>query len=144
MVFAIFSCDPPDENESANDNLTGTWHDLNDYKGVRQNHATGEIDSVSFPNILYHFNANGKYTVENEVPWGLPADGTWELDENTNVITFHPDQPFDKLGIAPTYKFEIISLTEDLLKVNYSFLSPPLKEGQDTIKMNMIRTFEKL
>lgn len=138
-VFILFSC-----SETARVNtevIWGTWHDVHTYEG--EVISGGITDTVSYPNILYHFYENGTYKVENEVPWGLPSDGVCQYDEGSKVLRMIPDTPDEELGLNRTFAFEVLSVSESKLEVMYKYWSAPLEEGSDTIKFAFYRQFER-
>lgn len=139
IAVILFSCS--DSTELDNSIIWGTWHDVESYAGITQ--VNGQIDSVSYPNILYHLFEDGRYEVENELPWGLPSNGVWQLDEESQLVTLIPDTPDEEIGIDRTYKFEVLSLSEFELEVMFKYWGAPLEEGQDPIEFEIYRKFEK-
>lgn len=139
IAVILFSCS--DSTELDKSAIWGTWHDVESYKGITQ--VNGQIDSVSYPNILYHFFEDGSYEVENEIPWGVPSNGVWQFDEESQLITIIPDTPDKEIGIDRTYKFEILSLSASELKVMFKYWGAPLVEGNDPIELEFYRKFEK-
>lgn len=138
-VVLLFSCS--DSTELDRSNIWGTWHDIESYNGVTN--VNGQIDSVSYPNILYHLYEDGRYEVENELPWGVPSNGVLEYDEQNELVIFTPELVNEELGISRTYKFEVLSLSDSELEVMFKYWGAPLEEGQDPIEFEIYRKFEK-
>ncbi len=139
LVVLLLSCSHSTETESGL--LLGTWHDLSSYDGVVV--KDGQVDSVSYPNIMYSFFENGHYSIQNELPWAVPSDGEWQFSEKEKVITLVPDTNDEELGLNRTYKFEVISLSESELEVTFKYWGAPLEEGGEPIEIQFYRKFEK-
>ena len=141
-LVTVLSCS---DNLQVNDNLIfGTWHDVEPYEESIWLGNDGQRDTLSYPNILYHFFEDGTYEVENEIPWGLVENGVWQIDECTQIITFIPDIPNEVPIGDRTFKFEILSLSETELEVMYHYYGAPLEADLEPVEFSFYRKFEKL
>ncbi len=133
---------------SENDNLSGiekfygTWKDEFSYNGVAE--VNGVVDSVSYPNIIYKLLDDGRYETIDEIPWGLPVNGKWDYDELSETITFMPDTHDEELGLKRSYKWHIISVSDQTLEVMFKYWGTTLEEGADTVQFEFYRKFIKL
>lgn len=130
--FVFNSCDNQ-ELDMQEVTIIGTWEDVNEYQ------TTIIVDGVEQPQIhskiQYEIKENGTFTVsDNDIPSGLHNDGTWVLNEETNILQFKESLDPSLPIVNQSTEWHILQLNATTLEVDYTF-------KQDSIQG--IPSFEK-
>lgn len=139
LISNSFGC----SDSSISPQIYGKWHDLSDHPTkVTKN---GVVTHETYPNIFYTFHENNTYTTEGEFLSGIVDDGTFQLSNGDQKITFITNR-FSQdslLGLIRRYEWDILVIQEDYLKVIYSYKSI-LPGVEKPIEFNFVREFKRV
>ncbi|MFZ1705389.1 MAG: hypothetical protein WAT79_13660 [Saprospiraceae bacterium] len=139
LISNSFGC----SDSSITPQIYGKWHDLSDYP--TQVTRDGIVTYETYPNIFYTFFENDTYTTEGEFEIGVVDDGTFQLSNSNQIVTFMTIKSSQDslLGIYHSYEWEIIELQEEYMKVYYTYKAI-LPGIEDPIELSMLREFERV
>ena len=72
--------------------------------------------------MTYHINEDGTYTIDDEYPFGIPLDGEWSFDEETEILELKPKpKNLEESALVQNLQFtwKILSIDDLNLEVEF-------------------------
>ncbi len=139
--------------------IFGNWKDTHDYP-ISYFDANGDSVFSKFPNIIYHIEKDGSYSIENEVPLGIPCNGNFSFlkkavtfrhlcsnNETVPIIGLDGKARFKNFSDASTLlilSWDLLTLNENEMEVNFIYTSIPLNGTDQKFNTSYKRKFIRI